>query len=1114
MTTPEDILNFIKSNPGKKAYEIGKHLHLDKKSVNSILYGPLRGRVTQDNSYKWWPKEGMPSPQPTPLKGERLDTPLANLCRYYLECISRDDQGGLSVFASSSFGNLDYAELSKLPQVSDDVDAIFEDERSRRLSNRIRMDRNRLNPVLGYPVCLTRIRSKKGWEGFLVQPIFLFRFEEGVARQFNKPILAAEPPQINFEAIRSLSSADRGMSIVEEIVQLSEDLGLANAGSEPPDIEELIPRLREIRPEWDWREEPDPYNLAQDPAISKLGERGIYNRAVLVGAERSPYTKGLETELAKLQAVSETEYHSTALGSWLSGHQIEVETSQAQALLEVLPLNSEQRQAVLNGLNNQLTVITGPPGTGKSQVVTSLLINAAWQGKTVLFASKNNKAVDVVETRINSLGTRPVLLRLGAGEFQSRVSEYLISLLAASASEEDEQNYRDYLALHDNIRQRFQTLETQLSATLRIRNEVDRLEQSVELIRQDVGSDVFELFRTFDHESSLRAGELFSAAVKRADRRSQGLFVRVIWGLVKSRRYAQLGDAAYSFQPVARALAINLPQVPPADETIEEWTAIPQRIDERIRAARKVRQYFDHLAELTASKPVEDVSREQRELVEELAQTSDLLWNAWLRLQPKRLSHEDRKVLREYGALLKLIVAANEEGRQLGSQIFARYHALFPKITKILPCWAVTSLAARGRIPFEPEFFDLLVVDEASQCDIASALPLLFRARRAVIIGDPKQLQHISSLPKGQDRQLLANYRLVEGDVGWAYSVNSLFDLASGLCRSEDIVELRDHHRSHADIIEFSNQYFYDKRLRVATKYDCLRPPDKAGPAVRWLNVNGSVVRPSSGGALNEEEAKAVVKEIERLVLHQGYVGTIGVVSPFRAQANRIRDLVYQDQSLGPRIAPMEFLVDTVHRFQGDERDLIIFSPVVSARTPEGAMIFLRNNPNLFNVAVTRARAALVVVGDRQAALNSGIDYLVSFAKYTENLGKSPGLEKHEGVTIGPDYPPVAHPERVSEWERIFYRAVYARGLRPIPQYDVEKYTLDFALLDGHRKLDVEIDGERYHRNWDGELCRRDQIRNQRLFELGWDVMRFWVYQIRDDLDGCIRRMKLWSTRN
>ncbi|MGE5340672.1 MAG: endonuclease domain-containing protein [Candidatus Omnitrophota bacterium] len=83
-----------------------------------------------------------------------------------------------------------------------------------------------------------------------------------------------------------------------------------------------------------------------------------------------------------------------------------------------------------------------------------------------------------------------------------------------------------------------------------------------------------------------------------------------------------------------------------------------------------------------------------------------------------------------------------------------------------------------------------------------------------------------------------------------------------------------------------------------------------------------------------------------------------------------------------------------------------------------------------------------------------------------------------------------------------------------IPQYPVENYYLDFAIIDGNRRLNIEIDGEHYHRSWDGELCYRDQIRNQRMMELGWDVMRFWVYQVRDELDHCIQRVRNWLDGN
>jgi very-short-patch-repair endonuclease len=180
---------------------------------------------------------------------------------------------------------------------------------------------------------------------------------------------------------------------------------------------------------------------------------------------------------------------------------------------------------------------------------------------------------------------------------------------------------------------------------------------------------------------------------------------------------------------------------------------------------------------------------------------------------------------------------------------------------------------------------------------------------------------------------------------------------------------------------------------------------------------------------------------------------------------------------------------------------------------PQGASIFLRKTGNLFNVAITRARATLVVVGDIGAAKNSDIKHLSAFANYVEGVNTNArnagmrGQENHDG---GPNFPTVARPELVSDWERLLYTKLYQAGLRPIPQYDVEKFILDFALIAGNRRLDVEVDGERYHRDWTGELLRRDQLRNMRLIELGWDVMRFWVYELRDNMPQCVERVKRW----
>ena len=189
----------------------------------------------------------------------------------------------------------------------------------------------------------------------------------------------------------------------------------------------------------------------------------------------------------------------------------------------------------------------------------------------------------------------------------------------------------------------------------------------------------------------------------------------------------------------------------------------------------------------------------------------------------------------------------------------------------------------------------------------------------------------------------------------------------------------------------------------------------------------------------------------------------------------------------------------------------MIFSPVISEDAPPGAISFLRSNGNLFNVAITRARGLLHVVGDRAAASASGVDYLAQFADYVGRLTADAATAAAVAApSLGADYPAVSRPERVSDWERLFYRALYQAGLRPIPQFSVEQFDLDFAVVVGNRRLNIEVDGERYHRSWTGELCLRDQLRNQRLIELGWDVKRFWVYEIRDRLPECVKQVQDW----
>jgi len=130
----------------------------------------------------------------------------------------------------------------------------------------------------------------------------------------------------------------------------------------------------------------------------------------------------------------------------------------------------------------------------------------------------------------------------------------------------------------------------------------------------------------------------------------------------------------------------------------------------------------------------------------------------------------------------------------------------------------------------------------------------------------------------------------------WSYSVTSLYALAEAKTNMENSVQLKDHFRSCSEIIEFSNEEFYDGSLRTATKYNGLKPPAGEQPGIRWIDIKGKTIRPQSGSAYNSAEVEKIIQELKRLV-NSGYEGTIGVTTPFRKQAEEIKAKLERDEA-------------------------------------------------------------------------------------------------------------------------------------------------------------------------------------------------------------------------
>ena len=609
MSQTEEILSLLRERPNLRAQEIAQALGLDRRSVNVLLHGSLRGKVVQDNSYRWSLLQAAHNGnriETSRYKGN--DTPLARLSRYYLDCLSFDADNGVSLFAASKYGQLDYFDPG-LSSLETTLAEGLHVQGVQPLLRQLNQDRNRKTLVLGYPVRIRYVRARSGWTGYMVDPVMLFMLR-GNPR--DSSTLGFEPlPTVNFACLRTFSISG-GSDLIREAVQLTHDLGLANALDAMPELDELFSRLQAVYPEWDWQETPDADALSRGKEISEITIEGIYNRAVICSIERSPYTQGLETELESLSRLPNTACEGTALGSWIAGIVSEQPEPTDSVLLEPLPLNSEQRTAIQQSLTRPLTVITGPPGTGKSQVVTALLMNAAWSGQRVLFASKNNKAVDVVEERANSFGSRPIMLRLGSNEHRRALASYLSALLGAKATEEDRDSYESNLDTHRSLLSEMERHSKRLERMVSLRNQTDRLEQGVESIRNALGEPGFKVLRDISHKDAERvwvAALEVRKSLERANKGSQSLLVQLCWPLIRDARERELAAATQEVRLASSKLHLQDILQPPTAAALSQWHEFVSQVLDLCRSIDQVHAYFSSLAQLQEADSLEEITR-------------------------------------------------------------------------------------------------------------------------------------------------------------------------------------------------------------------------------------------------------------------------------------------------------------------------------------------------------------------------------------------------------------------------------------------------------------------------------------------------------------------------
>lgn len=1044
---------------------------------------------------------------------KRINTPLSEpnqidlkrfkqLMSYYLDCIREDKSDGARTFLSDI--NKKYLvmpiekEWSLLEKKK--INIYLEDE-STFFLKQLRQRGGSGALFYGYPLYVEWIkRSKRGWSGGFAIPIFLQAVDYEISGHNLTLSHLQEWPKVNNEFLKKMFRS------VEERRAFLHDIGLLEIDGDLPEngLADIVLKLKEAALDIDIKESIDPNQIITEPSVDQITSSGIYNRPLLFIGEKSKFTAGLEYEIEKLSDSNEAEKISkTALKYFFTDQAVDEkiqEDKPIEPIVEVVALNDEQRDAVKSAFIEPVTVVTGPPGTGKSQVVITVLANAYLRGEKVLFTSRNHKAVEVVENRLNSLSGYPLVLRTGTRggvrDLRGELINFLNQVLSVAVTEEDclfEKEARRVLT--ELLDERDHTLR-KIEEIRSIRNKVNQIDILLDGPRERYSSELWERIFTSKIDNLKNPEPLMRILKKHSNSRSN-IFKKLFLFIRRKKDFRKIEEYV-SFLREYKYLFDEQPKESLHKKNINEWVKYLEIVLDRYNVCKQVEEFREICSKLDKLPPLEDLASDYSDNEDKIYDWSARLLSSYGKLLPDRLNESLRRTIGEFKATVERL-AGDEIGGRAYASLRREQERLFDSITQVLPVWCVTNLSARGSLPFEGGIFDLLIIDEASQCDIPSAIPLFYRAKRIMIIGDPQQLMHVSTIERHREQQIQLKHNLVSAsDQPFSYGNNSLYDLSATRCEQSKLIMLREHFRSHKDIITFSNHKWYRGALKICTDYRRFVCPSKNKPGIKWTQVEGKVQKPTSSGAINREEARAVVLELVDLLVNRKFKGSVGVVTPFRAQANLILELANNQLDIS-YIERSALIVDTAHGFQGDERDVIIFSPCIGFSMPRGAQYFIASTGNLFNVAITRARSLLHVIGNINACFNCGISYISEFASYVMNLNKGSDEKVFNRVEF--DDP------KVGPYEEPFYDALVSAGLKPIPQYLANQYRLDLAIINDGYSLDIEIDGEYYHKEWDGGRCREDFIRDFRLQALGWHVKRFWVYQIRDHREKCVQEV-------
>lgn len=710
--------------------------------------------------------------------------------------------------------------------------------------------------------------------------------------------------------------------------------------------------------------------------------------------------------------------------------------------------NESQYLAVEAALTHQISVIQGPPGTGKTQTILNIIANLLIQGKTILVVSNNNSATANVMEKLSS-------------------PKYGLGFLVAPLGNSDHKS--DFIGDQSGVYPNLSSWKISDEAQMSLQKKVEEFSA--------------ELTRIFKKQQRLAKAKQEWEALQIEQKYFQQYCMDTFDleeipkgpGRLKSDQLMQLWQECYDFSERKQKVSLWFKIKIVLLYRITNWNFFYYDFS-KIVTMMQALFYKAKNAELT-----EEISFLEGEL--KAAETDKKLDN----LTAMSLRFLRGKLYVKYGGKNGRRKFTQDDLWKNSKEVAAEY-----------PVILSTTFSSRSSLG-KNMIYDYIIMDEASQVDVATGTLALTCARNAVIVGDTKQLPNV--LPDDLKRRADAILESFHIDSGYSFTENSFLKSVCRVLPDVPQTMLREHYRCHPKIIGFCNQKFYHNELIVMTE-------DHGESDV--LSLFRTVTGNHRRDHLNQRQIDVVCQEALPQLKKLG-AEDIGIIAPYNDQVQAFKKQLGSD----------EMDVATVHKFQGREKDTIILTTVDDVVTE------FSDDPYLLNVAISRAkrRLCLVVSGNEQPA-DSNLNDLIAYIQYNNmeitqskiysvfdylyqqyTSGRLAYLKKHKRIS---EYDSenlmygliqdVLSNRSCTALDVIFHQPLnmLIRDPKLLSQTEC-KYAmnaathLDFLIYNKISKkpiLAIEVDG--FHHHKEGTLqARRDQMKNHILDLYGISYLRF-----------------------